>query len=123
MLAAEGLIEARAGSGSYVRSLPVACPLEHDRSGISPGSPFGLAGPPPGTPPAGAAAADAVDQASRGLSGCPGNISPTGPAAPAHIAQRLSLPGDDQLVTRTRYLMSADGVPVQLATSYEPGPR
>ncbi len=40
--------------------------------------------------------------------------------APAHVARRLRLPDGDQLVTRTRYLMSADGSPVQLATSYEP---
>ena len=40
--------------------------------------------------------------------------------APAHVARRLRLPDGDHLVTRTRYLMSADGSPVQLATSYEP---
>src|ERR1700721_2601199 len=45
VLAAEGLIEARAGSGSYVRRLPVAAPLEHDRLHF-PGSPFGLDGRP-----------------------------------------------------------------------------
>ena len=44
VLAAEGLIEARAGSGSYVRRLPVAAPLEHDRLHF-PGSPFGLEDP------------------------------------------------------------------------------
>ena len=43
VLAAEGLIEARAGSGSYVRRLPVAASLEHDRLHF-PGSPFGLDG-------------------------------------------------------------------------------
>ncbi len=43
VLAAEGLIEARAGSGSYVRRLPVAAALEHDRLHF-PGSPFGLDG-------------------------------------------------------------------------------
>ena len=31
VLATEGLIEARAGSGSYVRKLPAARHLEHDR--------------------------------------------------------------------------------------------
>ena len=45
VLAAEGLIEARAGSGSYVRRLPAAAPLEHDRLHF-PGSPFGLDGRP-----------------------------------------------------------------------------
>ena len=43
VLAAEGLIEARAGSGSYVRRLPVSAALEHDRLHF-PGSPFGLDG-------------------------------------------------------------------------------
>jgi GntR family transcriptional regulator len=36
------------------------------------------------------------------------------------VARRLGLADRDQPVTRTRYLMSADGAPVQLATSYEP---
>ena len=49
VLAAEGLIEARAGSGSYVRRLPVAAPLEHDRLHF-PGSPFGLDGRRAGAP-------------------------------------------------------------------------
>jgi len=44
VLAAEGLIEARPGSGSYVRHAPVTRYLEHGRLG-HPGSPFGLAGP------------------------------------------------------------------------------
>ncbi len=41
VLAAEGLIEARPGSGSYVRKVPAARILEHDRPGF-PGSPFGV---------------------------------------------------------------------------------
>src|SRR5579863_8654327 len=41
VLAAEGLIEARAGSGSYVRVIPAERLLEHDRPHF-PGSPFGL---------------------------------------------------------------------------------
>ena len=53
VLAAEGLIEARPGSGSYVRRAPVTRYLEHGRLG-HPGSPFGLAGPVPAGPgPAG----------------------------------------------------------------------
>src|ERR1039457_6603193 len=44
VLAAEGLIEARAGSGSYVRKAPAASHLEHDRLHF-PGSPFGLEDP------------------------------------------------------------------------------
>ena len=123
VLAAEGLIEARAGSGSYVRRLPVAAPLEHDRLHF-PGSPFGLDGrPAPGNGAAGdGAAAD---------DGAGADHAPHAPRvswehqservpAPAHVARRLRLPDGDHLVTRTRYLMSADGSPVQLATSYEP---
>jgi GntR family transcriptional regulator len=128
VLAAEGLIEARAGSGSYVRRLPVAAPLEHDRLHF-PGSPFGLDGRPgAGNGVAGdAVAADGVD------GGDPAGADHAGHAprvsweyqservpAPAHVARRLRLPDGDHLVTRTRYLMSADGSPVQLATSYEP---
>lgn len=133
VLAAEGLIEARAGSGSYVRRLPAAAPLEHDRLHF-PGSPFGLDGRPvvgdgvAGDPVAGnPVAGDAV--AADGRAG-PGQArhaprlswehqSERVPA-PAHVARRLRLPDGDHLVTRTRYLMSADGSPVQLATSYEP---
>jgi len=113
VLAAEGLIEARAGSGSYVRRLPVAASLEHDRLHF-PGSPFGLDG--------GHLVTDS------GGEGDPAGHAPRlswehqseRVPAPAHVARRLRLPDGDQLVTRTRYLMSADGSPVQLATSYEP---
>ena len=98
VLAAEGLIEARAGSGSYVRKVPASRCLEHDRLHC-PGSPFGLADP------AGRLSHEhQSDQV----------------AAPPRIARRLGLrPGND-LVMRTRYLLSADGTAVQLATSYEP---
>ena len=112
VLAAEGLIEARAGSGSYVRRLPQAAHLEHDRLHF-PGSPFGLAdGVPAGGRPAGDSAAHSPrlsweHQSER-------------VTAPAHIALRLGLADGGHLVTRTRYVMSADGCPVQLATSYEP---
>src|SRR5216683_7144790 len=44
VLATEGLIEARAGSGSYVRKTPAPRCLEHDRL-HNPGSPFGLPDP------------------------------------------------------------------------------
>jgi GntR family transcriptional regulator len=148
VLAAEGLIEARAGSGSYVRRLPAAAPLEHDRLHF-PGSPFGLDGRPvvgdgvagdpvAGDPVAGdAVAGDAVagDAVAGDAVAADGRAGPgqAGHAprlswehqservpAPAHVARRLRLPDGDHLVTRTRYLMSADGSPVQLATSYEP---
>jgi DNA-binding GntR family transcriptional regulator len=108
VLAAEGLIEARTGSGSYVRRLPAACCLDHDRPHF-PGSPFGLdeaAQPGPGGQPAPRRLAW-EHQTCRVL-------------PPPGIAQRLGLePGVDQ-VTSTRYLLTADSEPVQLATSYEP---
>jgi GntR family transcriptional regulator len=122
VLAAEGLIEARAGSGSYVRRLPVAAPLEHDRLHF-PGSPFGLDGRAViGDPVAGngmAADGAGADHAGHAPRLSWEHQSERVPA-PAHVARRLRLPDGDQLVTRTRYLMSADGSPVQLATSYEP---
>jgi GntR family transcriptional regulator len=128
VLAAEGLIEARAGSGSYVRRLPVAAPLEHDRLHF-PGSPFGLDGRPvvgDGVVGDGAVrnGAGADDRAGADHAGHAPRVSweyqSERVPAPAHVARRLRLPDGDHLVTRTRYLMSADGSPVQLATSYEP---
>ena len=107
VLATEGLIEARAGSGSYVRAVPGASVLEHDRLHF-PGSPFGV-----GEEPA----------------AC-GNGHPDGRRlswehqtervpAPPRIARRLGL-ADGEPVTRTRYLLSSDGSPVQIAVSHEP---
>jgi GntR family transcriptional regulator len=108
VLAAEGLIEARAGSGSYVRRLPEAAHLEHDRLHF-PGSPFGLAD-------GGRAAGDGAANSPRlSWEHQSERVIP-----PAHIALRLGLADTGQPVTRTRYVMSADGCPVQLATSYEP---
>jgi DNA-binding GntR family transcriptional regulator len=112
VLATEGLIEARAGSGSYVRKLPAARYLEHDRLHF-PGSPFGIdesAGPADGT-------VIADPQASRyvGWEHHTEHIAP-----PATVARRLGAIVAAALVTATRYLMTADGQPVQLATSYEP---
>jgi len=103
VLATEGLIEARTGSGSYVRQVPAACYLDHDRLHF-PGSPFGLdeaAGP----------------DAARRLSWehQSGRVIP-----PPHIARRLGLqPGVDWVMS-TRYLLTSDCQPVQLATSHEP---
>jgi DNA-binding GntR family transcriptional regulator len=101
VLAAEGLIESRAGSGSYVRDVPAPSHLVHDRVHF-PGSPFGLADAPGST--------SAVVSWEHQTELVP---------APRHIARRLRLSGDD-LVTRTRYLLTAGGTPVQLAVSYEP---
>src|SRR5712691_9177635 len=98
VLAAEGLIEARAGSGSYVRKAPASRCLEHDRPHY-PGSPFGLAGQ-----PGRLASEHQAEQVT----------------APPRIARRLGLrPGGD-LVMRTRYLLSAGGTTIQLVTTYEP---
>ena len=133
VLAAEGLIEARAGSGSYVRRLPAAAPLEHDRLHF-PGSPFGLDGRPVvGDASGGGRSGGGRSGGGRSGGGWPGRAGPgrarapavlgapvRAGARPAHVARRLRLPDGDHLVTRTRYLMSADGSPVQLATSYEP---
>ncbi len=106
VLAAEGLIEARAGSGSYVRRLPAPAHLEHDRPHF-PGSPFGLDGL--------AGAGDQAPSPRLSWEYQSDRVVPPGP-----VARRLGLADRDQPVTRTRYLMSADGAPVQLATSYEP---
>jgi DNA-binding GntR family transcriptional regulator len=101
VLATEGLIEARAGSGSYVRRVPAARYLDHDRLQF-PGSPFGLG---EDADPARRVAWE--HQTERLL-------------PPPHIARRLGLePGVDEVVI-TRYLLTADGAPVQVATSYEP---
>jgi DNA-binding GntR family transcriptional regulator len=99
VLAAEGLIEARPGSGSYVRHAPVTRYLEHGRLG-HPGSPFGPAG----------------DEASpwTGRAHEAGRVPP-----PPAVARRLGLrPGS--LTMRTRYVLGAGGTAVQLALSWEP---
>jgi DNA-binding GntR family transcriptional regulator len=105
VLATEGLIEARTGSGSYVRKLPPADYLDHDRL-QHPGSPFGL------------------DEAAQDRSGSARRLSwehqTTRQIPPPHIALRLGLEPDAGWVISTRYLLTADSEPVQLATSYEP---
>ncbi len=110
VLATEGLIEARAGSGSYVRKVPVPRHLEHDRLHY-PGSPFGI---------------DEGSPADGMLTDRPAARYVTWEhhtehqAPPGHIARRLGADAAAALVCVTRYLMTADGQPVQLATSYEP---
>jgi DNA-binding GntR family transcriptional regulator len=106
VLATEGLIEARTGSGSYVRKVPTASYLDHDRLHF-PGSPFGLDEAAQGSGPGSARRLSWEHQTSRLI-------------PPPHIARRLGLePGADQVIS-TRYLLTADSEPVQLATSYEP---
>lgn len=111
VLLAEGLIEARPGSGCYVRKAPAAGFLEHDRPQF-PGSPFGVAE----TVAAVGQRADLPQLASRKLTWehQTEHVQP-----PPPIARRLNL-GPGELATMTRYLLSADGEPVQLATSFEP---
>jgi DNA-binding GntR family transcriptional regulator len=112
VLVAEGLIEARPGSGCYVRKVPAAGFLEHDRPQF-PGSPFGvqetvlIASPQP---------AGQVQTVTRRLT-WEHQTEHVVPSPP--VAKILGLaPG--VAATVTRYLLSADGEPVQLATSYEP---
>lgn len=112
VLAAEGLIEARAGSGSYVRKLPAARHLEHDRLRF-PGSPFGI--DESGSPANGALIADRPSARYVAWEHHTEHI-----IAPPGVARRLGAVLTAELVTATRYLMTADGQPVQLATSYEP---
>ncbi len=157
VLATEGLIEARAGSGSYVRKVPAACYLDHDRLHF-PGSPFGLdetaqdpvngGGPdgpaaelpggdgppgPPRVPPPPTHLAIPPSPARSTADLRPAVAAAPGSARrlswehqtehvipPPHIARRLGLEPGVDWATSTRYLLTADAEPVQLATSYEP---
>jgi DNA-binding GntR family transcriptional regulator len=111
VLVAEGLIEARPGSGCYVRRAPAAAYLEHDRPQF-PGSPFGVAE---------SVAADG-DDAGHGPAMARRltweHQTTQGPATPA-FAARLGLP-PGAAVVMTSYIMRADDEPVQLAISCEP---
>jgi GntR family transcriptional regulator len=107
VLATEGLIEARAGSGSYVRQVPASRHLEHDQPHF-PGSPFGLEESGPAGLPGEHARKVAWEHQTEQV------------APPPAIARRLGATAATALVTMTRYLLTADGEPVQLATSYEP---
>jgi DNA-binding GntR family transcriptional regulator len=109
VLLAEGLIEARPGSGCYVRKIPAAGFLEHDRPQF-PGSPFGVQETVP-------AAANTAGEpvVTRRLAW---EHQTEQVAAPAPVARRLGV-AIGASVTTTRYLLTADGEPVQLATSYE----
>ena len=110
VLVTEGLIEARPGSGCYVRKAPAAGFLDHDRPQF-PGSPFGVLDSAPS--PARAA-----------QPGPPGRRltwehQTEQVPAPVRVATRLGLrPGAPAV--RTTYLSRADGHPVQLAVSHEP---
>jgi DNA-binding GntR family transcriptional regulator len=106
VLATEGLIEARTGSGSYVRKVPPASCLDHDRLQF-PGSPFGLDEAAQDSAPGSARRLSWEHQTSRLI-------------PPPHIARRLCVVPGVGWVISTRYLLTADSEPVQLATSYEP---
>ncbi|MEU4831933.1 GntR family transcriptional regulator [Streptosporangium sp. NPDC023615] len=99
VLAAEGLIVGRVGSGHYVRERPVLLPLHrwrlHDHH-----TPFGADIHLPGT-------RTTWDWRTE-----PAEATPD-------IAHRLRL-DESSSVTRTRYVFRGDGRPIQLATSYEP---
>lgn len=105
VLIAEGLIEARPGSGCYVRRAQAGGWLEHDRPRF-PGSPFGLRDGDDGPPGPAARRLTWEHQSERA-------------AAPPWAAARLGPAAGDGVVL-TQYLMRADGEPVQLAVSCEP---
>jgi GntR family transcriptional regulator len=113
VLATEGLIEARAGSGSYVRQVPAPRYLEHDRL-YFPGSPFGI------DEAASAGQDDRGDGSRPAARRLSWEHQTEQLVPPPHIARRLGLEPGTVQVTATRYLLRADGEPVQLATSYEP---
>ncbi|WP_189244888.1 GntR family transcriptional regulator [Streptosporangium pseudovulgare] len=99
VLAAEGLIVGRVGSGHYVRAQPVLLPLHrwrlHDHH-----VPFG------------------ADPGPEDVRVTCDRRSDTATATP-DIALRLRL-GGCATVARTHYVFRGDGRPIQLATSYEP---
>ena len=109
VLVAEGLIEARPGSGCYVRRAPSVGFLEHDRPQF-PGSPFGVQDA--------VAAHEAGQVLARPLRLTWEHETEVGPAPP-QVAARLGMIRGAS-ATRTTYLLRADGQPVQLAVSYEP---
>ena len=102
LLISQGLLEGRAGSGTYVAQ-PRAR-LRMVRSWYreqSNGSPF------------------RTDMASLGKTGTWEHRSEAKVPAPPEIAARLGI-GEGELTVRTRYEFLADGKPAQLSTSWEP---
>jgi DNA-binding GntR family transcriptional regulator len=101
VLMAEGLVEGRSGSGTYVRERPV--PRSVSRAayrGAGPSTPF------------------RQEQAAEGARGTWESRSEQ-TAAPGGIAARLGIgPGDR--VMRTRYVFRDAGEPLMLSTSWEP---
>lgn len=98
----EGVLEGRAGSGTYVRKprerMRMVRSRHREHRG---GSPF------------------YVDMNERGMAGTWESHSQARVPAPDSIAERLAINPGDPCVT-TRYEFLADGQPVQLSTSWEP---
>ncbi|WP_329455843.1 GntR family transcriptional regulator [Streptomyces sp. NBC_01497] len=101
VLMAEGLVEGRSGSGTYVRERPV--PRRIARSGYRPAtgsSPF------------------RQEQADEGARGTWESRSEQEDATP-EVAARLGIRAGDR-VMRTRYVFRAEGEPMMISTSWEP---
>ncbi|WP_267243205.1 GntR family transcriptional regulator [Streptomyces sp. PR69] len=101
VLMAEGLVEGRSGSGTYVRERPV--PRRVSRSGDRPpcgASPFRQ---------------EQADEGARGT----WESSSEQEAASAEVAERLGI-DEGSRVMRTRYLYRDSGDPMMLSTSWEP---
>lgn len=101
VLMAEGLVEGRSGSGTYVREVPL--PRRVVRTGyrtIGESTPF------------------RQEQSDEGVKGTWESHSEQEPATPATAARLRIEPGDR--VMRTRYLYRVEGDPSMLSTSWEP---
>jgi DNA-binding GntR family transcriptional regulator len=101
VLMAEGFVEGRSGSGTYVRERPEPRPIA--RSGYRPSY-----GPTPFR----------QEQADEGCKGTWESVSTQESASPA-IAARLRIQPDDRVMC-TRYLFRTEGEPMMLSTSWEP---
>ncbi|MEE1939241.1 GntR family transcriptional regulator [Streptomyces sp. TRM 70361] len=102
VLMAEGLVEGRSGSGTYVRERPVPCPVF--RTG------YRAAG--------GSASPFRQEQADDRVAGAWESRSEQEDASP-RVAERLRIK-EGERVMRTRYLFRTDGEPSMLSTSWEP---
>lgn len=101
VLIAEGLVEGRSGSGTYVRELPR--PGRIARSGFR---------------PVGESTPFRQEQADERCSGTWESSSCT-EGAPREVADRLDIAVGER-VLRTRYLFRTGGAPMMLSTSWEP---
>jgi DNA-binding GntR family transcriptional regulator len=102
LLVAEGFLEARSGSGTYVRRKPELKRLARSWYGASSAtsSPF------------------RAEMAKQGRTGTWRVSSETATADPA-VAERLGIAAGDDVMT-SRYVFLADGAPVMLSISWEP---